>query len=578
MIADKTSLAGAPFFVASGHSMEPVPVATRLTVTTCPVCRSTRLHYLFSTGGFRIVRCEDCALMLTNPQPPGPEIGRLRGEDHSAIYPPDAPELAHIAGLRQSSADLHVDLLQRYGLPPNARLLEIGCGEGDFLICAQARGLEVTGVDFSEHACEAARRRLGGRGNILQGELADLTVDHTDFDVCVLSYVLEQTRDPRALLAAVHRTLKPGGVLFIATPTLDSWPARVLRDRWGKFRPDHLWYFKSSTLQTLLIQSDFGNLIHRPDVKTVSLDVVAGLFEGFPVALIRWAARLTRKVVPLPLQRRSVNLATSGMVIMARKQAPPARRKLSIVIPVYNEAPTFETAFSRLLAKEVEGLDLELVVVESLSTDGTRDLVRKYEGHPRVNILWEDTPKGKGHAVRAGLEAITGDYVLIQDADLEYDLEDYEALLEPLVLGRAAFVLGARHGGSAWKMRQFTGQPALTMILNGAHWFFTLLVNVLYGARLKDPFTMYKVFRRDCLYGLRFECDRFDFDFELVIKLLRKGYVPLEIPVNYRSRSFHEGKKVSFFRDPLTWLRVLAVCRMQKVDPLAEIETERKSV
>ena len=557
--------------------MEPSAVAARLTVTSCPVCRGTRLHYLFSTGGFRIVRCEDCALMLTNPQPPGPDIGRLRGEDHSAIYPPGAPELTHIAALRQSSADLHLDLLERYGLPANARLLEIGCGEGDFLVRAQARGLEVTGIDFSEHACAAARHQLGPRGALLQGELAELNLDPANFDVCVLSYVLDQTRDPRALLAAVHRTLKPGGVLFIATPTLDSWPARVLRDQWGKFRPDHLWYFKSSTLQTLLIQADFGDLIHRRDVKTVSLDVAAGLFEAFPSAPLRWSAQLARKVVPMTLRLRSLNLATSGMVMMARKQTPPPRRKLSLIIPVYNEAPTFETAFSRLLAKEVEGLEIELVVIESRSTDGTRDLVRQHEGHPRVKIIWEDTPKGKGHAVRAGLKAITGDYVLIQDADLEYDLEDYEALLEPLLLGRVAFVLGARHGGSAWKMRQFSGQPLLTMILNGAHWFFTLLVNVLYGARLKDPFTMYKVFRRDCLYGLRFDCDRFDFDFELVIKMLRKGYVPLEIPVNYRSRSFQEGKKVAFFGDPLTWLRVLAACRVQEVDPLAEIERERKT-
>lgn len=550
--------------------------AARFTVTNCPVCRSTRLHYLFSSGGFRIVRCEDCALMLTNPQPPGDEIGRLRGEHHAARLAADDPELGHLAALRQSSADLHLDLLARYGLPPGARLLEIGCGEGHFLARAQARGLDVTGVDASAPACDAARARLGGSGQVLHGEIADLGLGRGAFDVGVLSYVLEQTRDPRALLACLHRALKPGGVLFIATPAVDSWPARVLRDRWGKIRPEHLWYFKSATLQTLLIQSHFSDLIHRRDVKTLSLEVVAGLFEGVPSLPLRWAARLARRALPGAILRRPLNLVTSGMVLMARQQAPPARRKLSLVIPVYNEAPTFETAFSRLLAKEVEGLDLEFVVVESRSTDGTRELVRRYEGHPRVQVIWEDAPRGKGHAVRAGLEVITGDYVLIQDADLEYDLEDYEALIEPLVLGRAAFVLGARHGGSAWKMRQFTGQPFLTMVLNGAHWFFTLLVNWLYGARLKDPFTMYKVFRRDCLYGLRFECDRFDFDFELVIKLLRKGYVPLEIPVNYRSRSFHEGKKVSFFRDPVTWLRVLLVCRVAEVDPLAEIARGRK--
>jgi hypothetical protein len=113
------------------------------------------------------------------------------------------------------------------------------------------------------------------------------------------------------------------------------------------------------------------------------------------------------------------------------------------------------------------------------------------------------------------------------------------------------------------------------MILNAAHWFFTALINLFFNASLKDPFTMYKVFRRDCLYGLRFTCDRFDFDWELVIKFLLKGYHPIEIPVNYRSRSFAEGKKVSIVRDPFTWLRVLAKLRLKPIDPLQEIEQAR---
>jgi glycosyltransferase involved in cell wall biosynthesis len=269
-------------------------------------------------------------------------------------------------------------------------------------------------------------------------------------------------------------------------------------------------------------------------------------------------------------------VVASGMVMMARKQPKGTPPRLSIVVPVYNEAQTFSKNFDQLLLKEVVGVEIEIIVVESNSTDGTREQVLKYQGHSRLKIVLEDAPRGKGHAVRAGLELATGDFVLIQDADLEYDLEDYEALLEPLLFGRAAFVLGARHGGSAWKMRQFNDQPIVAAVLNLAHWFFTTLINVGFGARLKDPFTMYKVFRRDCLYGLRFECDRFDFDWEIVISFLRKGYRPLEIPVNYRSRSFAEGKKVSLFRDPITWLRVFVRLRLSHVDPLTEIERQRR--
>jgi hypothetical protein len=118
------------------------------------------------------------------------------------------------------------------------------------------------------------------------------------------------------------------------------------------------------------------------------------------------------------------------------------------------------------------------------------------------------------------------------------------------------------------KMRQFTGQRGLSLIFNSGHWFFTTLVNLLFSQRLRDPFTMFKVFRRDCLAGLEFECNRFDFDFELLIKLILKGYCPVELPVNYRSRSFKEGKKVRMFRDPLSWLRALVRLRWMKIDPM----------
>ena len=118
-----------------------------------------------------------------------------------------------------------------------------------------------------------------------------------------------------------------------------------------------------------------------------------------------------------------------------------------------------------------------------------------------MTLVRQERPLGKGSAVRAGLARATGDFVLIQDADLEYDLADYERLLEPLVAYRRALVLGSRHGGNALGIRSFTRQPVLSLLLNAGHWAFTALVNVLFAQRLRDPFTMYKVFRRDCLTG-----------------------------------------------------------------------------
>ena len=238
---------------------------------------------------------------------------------------------------------------------------------------------------------------------------------------------------------------------------------------------------------------------------------------------------------------------------------------LSVIVPIYNEAATVRQSLDAILAKTVPGWTLQIIMVESNSTDGTRSIVQTYAAHPRVKLILEDRPRGKGHAVRAGLAHATGDVILIQDADLEYDLDDYDILLAPLAAGRQEFVLGSRHGEGGWAIRKFSDQPFQALILNLAHWGFTLLINVALFIWLKDPFTMYKVFRRECLEGLTFECNRFDFDWELLMKLVRKGHRPIEIPISYKSRSFKEGKKISMFRDPLTWIWAVVKYRFVKL-------------
>jgi hypothetical protein len=249
---------------------------------------------------------------------------------------------------------------------------------------------------------------------------------------------------------------------------------------------------------------------------------------------------------------QTIAIARRGML------APPAERtmQLSVVMPVYNEKATFHEVIEGLLAKAISGFEIEVCIVESNSTDGTRDEVLRYKNHPRIRLLLEEKPSGKGHAVRNGLRIASGDIILIQDADLEYDLDDYEKLVRPIVLNQAAFVLGSRHpaGKGAWQLRQFADQRGVADLMNIGHLFFTWFFNLIFRQALRDPFTMFKVFRRDCINNLRFECNRFDFDQELVAKLIRNGFTPIEIDVHYQSRSFRQGKKVSFFRDPPTWI------------------------
>lgn len=235
------------------------------------------------------------------------------------------------------------------------------------------------------------------------------------------------------------------------------------------------------------------------------------------------------------------------------ESSQPALNTLSVILPVYNEAATAGQLIDTVVSKPMPGWKMEVIIIESNSTDGTRDIVLKYKDHPRVKLILEDRPRGKGHAARAGLDQATGDYVLIQDGDLEYDPADYEKLLAPLVAGTNTFVLGSRYA-DRWSIRKLSDQPIRGLYLNLGHWFFAMLINVSFFTWLNDPFTMYKVFRRDAIKDLKFESNRFDFDWELLMKLMRKGHYPLEIPISYKARSFKDGKKTALVRDPLNWI------------------------
>jgi hypothetical protein len=261
--------------------------------------------------------------------------------------------------------------------------------------------------------------------------------------------------------------------------------------------------------------------------------------------------------------------STGLLALVASAEPAPQRQKLSIIMPVFNEAATFADTFERVYANHVRGLDREIIIIESNSTDGSRELVQAVARRADVRVIYEDRPSGKGHAVRAGIAESTGDIILIQDADSEYDVTDYDIVIEPLLRLRTTFVLGSRHlGRRTWKIRQFGDSKSLSAVMNIAHEFFTVLANELYESDMRDPTTMYKVFRREAYAGVAFRRDRFDYDWELVCKLIRHGHIPLEVPINYKSRSYSEGKKVRFFADPITWMTTIVSSRFEPItDP-----------
>jgi len=228
---------------------------------------------------------------------------------------------------------------------------------------------------------------------------------------------------------------------------------------------------------------------------------------------------------------------------------------ISFIVPVYNEIGTCKSVISKLINMKFEGLTKEVIIVESNSTDGTREIVNSsFEGRNDVKVIYQSEPRGKGNAVREGIEAASGDFIAIQDADDEYDLEDYYNLLPHLMTGEETFILGSRHSESWWKMRRFEGQPFKALFLNFGQLFFTLLINIVTKSNLKDPFTMFKIFRKDALFNITLISNRFDLDHEIVIKLIKAGHKPKEIPVNYKSRSFADGKKINLISDPVNWI------------------------
>jgi SAM-dependent methyltransferase len=193
---------------------------------SCPLCSGRRLYYAFSLQEYRVVRCATCSLLLLNPQPSEAELTALYNEQY--FLGEDTPESrARIAEMKAATDRHYLQQLARYRGPGNGRLLEIGCGQGDFLLEAQREGYDVAGVEISPSAAALANERLGAT-RVTQGILEDVMLEDRSFDICVLSDVIEHTRDPMRFLTIIRRLLKPSGTLFIATPSLDSWSAQLL--------------------------------------------------------------------------------------------------------------------------------------------------------------------------------------------------------------------------------------------------------------------------------------------------------------------------------------------------------------
>jgi glycosyltransferase involved in cell wall biosynthesis len=235
--------------------------------------------------------------------------------------------------------------------------------------------------------------------------------------------------------------------------------------------------------------------------------------------------------------------------------------RLSIIMPVYNEAGTIAQILQRVRSVKLRvpvgygaddgafmELEREVVIVDDGSTDDTREFLRALEGEPDLLVIFHERNRGKGGAVRTGLQHASGDVMLVQDADLEYDPRDYPALLQPIVEGRSQVVYGSRFRGGPTKAMFFWH-----MVGNR---FLTLVTNILYDTILTDMETCYKVFTREVAQRLDLKASGWGFDPEITAQILKRGYRIYEVPISYTGREFEEGKKLSW-RDGFTVLWTL---------------------
>ncbi len=210
--------------------------------------------------------------------------------------------------------------------------------------------------------------------------------------------------------------------------------------------------------------------------------------------------------------------------------------KLSIVIPVYNEKNTIKQIIEEVLA--VAGIEKEIIIVDDASTDGTVEILKDLEKtYPDIKFFYKTQNKGKGHTLSLGFAHTTGEYVIVQDADLEYDPKDYLKLLRALSEEKAQVIYGSRFSGSYEDM-------------STAHYFgnkmLTLVTNLLFGVMLTDMETCYKLIPGDFVRALKIKSERFDFEPEITAKILKSGLRIKEVPISYRGRSRTQGKKITW--------------------------------
>lgn len=537
-------------------------------VFACMHCGSKRslVRYKFDDVGKVIRECSACHLMVLEPFPTEEELHSVYNEGYFENEDLTQSDVSKVFGYvdyiserinKQSNYAGICRTLQRFTIPAHRppRILDYGCGLGFFIDSAFEAGYEPNGVEFNKHAIDYIRRRYAHR----VFHISDL--DPTErYDVITMFDVVEHLLTPLDTIASLQRMLADNGVLAISTMDSTSFISRIMGKRLEDFRRvrEHVFFYSRSNLVSILMKQGFEILAIRSHGHSFQLEALAKRLRSvLPVLGVPMACLL--KLVPF-IGGWSIYLdPRTKFIVYARKQRDrlvtfPPGALLSIIVPAFNEAATIERVLEALISQDV-GLRKEIIVVDDGSTDATPEILQRYEASGKIRVIRQSANRGKGAAVVAGIRATVGEFVVIQDADMEYAPSELPVLLGAMAATGVLAVYGSRFTGRYRRTGAFL--PTL------ANRLLTFISNLVNNLNLSDVMTGYKLFDGNLIRSLSLKSTGFEFEVEVTSRVSRMGVAIVEAPITYNARSRLEGKKIRA-RDG--WRALVALVRFGLFD------------
>ena len=284
---------------------------------SCHICDHP-MSYKFDVDIYPLLRCTACGLECLDPQPDDEKL-RAIYEENYFLGSGDQQTEKLMDKMKRSTAREYIELLSAHVHMDKPRLMEVGCGGGDFLVAAKKNGYSVVGVEISPTAVRDANRKLG-EDAVIQGELLSLDpIQLGKFDCCVVFDVIEHVRNPLVFLNNVKKLLNDKGVCFIVTPSLDSWSAKVLGRHWMEYKPEHLFYFNKSNIKDLLNKAGLNTIHVSPNWKILNFSYINSHMQRFHVPVFSFVSKLLSIVLPRKLREWNVRIVASGMNVLSKK-------------------------------------------------------------------------------------------------------------------------------------------------------------------------------------------------------------------------------------------------------------------